>query len=399
MSETTPFPRRSLLLLATGTFAIGTESFMISPLLPAMAADLGVTASLTGQLVTVFALVYCISSPVLAVSTSNVDRRKLLMACLLVFLVGNLVGWLSSSFALLLAARVLMALAAGLYVPMANATASTMVGTAKRGRALAIVSSGQTLAIAIGVPLAAAIGERYGWRSAFLGVAVLSGIGALGLSLRPASGAPPTRQPSLVSRLAMLKLPGLATAFCVTTLWSTGAYTMLTYLGAYLGATLGTTGAALGYFMFVWGASAAVGVLLAGRLTDRWNPTVITSTSLGVLAVAFLLLSLISLTLDRNDALIPIVIGIALWGLSVWGFFPAQQARLIGLAGSENAPVVLSLNASFMYGGFALGAALGGIVLAHAGPSMLGVTAAAAEIGALCATLSSFLFSRRRLAA
>ena len=74
-----------LIWLALGTFATGTESFMIAPLLPGLARDLSVALTMAGQLVTVFGLTYAVSSPVLSALTAGIGRRKLLLASMAAF--------------------------------------------------------------------------------------------------------------------------------------------------------------------------------------------------------------------------------------------------------------------------------------------------------------------------
>jgi len=168
-------------LLALGAFAIGTEGFMISPLLPGLASDLGVSIEQAGQLVTAFALAYGLSSPVLTAATGSVNRRTLLLSSLAIFALSNVLAFLAPGYGWLMAARVLLALSAGVFVPGANALAGAIVEPARRGRAIAVVNSGITIALALGVPLGSVIGHHAGWRMTFAGVAVLAAIDAAGV--------------------------------------------------------------------------------------------------------------------------------------------------------------------------------------------------------------------------
>jgi len=167
--------------MALGTFAIGTEGFMIAPLLPSLAGDLSVSTATAGQLVTIFALTYALSSPVLTALTGSINRRRLLVLSMIGFALANAVAWAAKDYWSLMAARVLLALAAGLYVPSANALAGALVGPERRGAALAIVSGGTTIAVALGVPLGAIVGARFGWRMMFAGVGILALIATVGL--------------------------------------------------------------------------------------------------------------------------------------------------------------------------------------------------------------------------
>ena len=152
-----------LFWLALSAFAIGTETFLLTGLLPMLSADLGISAAVAGQLATVFALTYAIGSPILAVLFSNFDRKTLLLFALISFALANLSAGFSLNFGHLVAARVLMALAAGLFMPTANAVAVAVSAPEHRGRAIATVSSGLTIATALGVPFGTLIGYQVGW--------------------------------------------------------------------------------------------------------------------------------------------------------------------------------------------------------------------------------------------
>src|SRR5713101_3363077 len=113
--------------MTLGTFAIGTESFMIVPLLPKIATNLSVSVSETGQLVTAFTLALALSSPVLTALTGSFNRRRLLILSMVAFTLGNVAAWASTSYSEVMGARILLALAAGLYFPNASALAGALV--------------------------------------------------------------------------------------------------------------------------------------------------------------------------------------------------------------------------------------------------------------------------------
>ncbi len=387
-STTVPKP---LYWLALGSFSIGTEGFMIAPLLPSIAADLTVSIAMAGQLVTAFALAYALSSPILTVITGSVNRRKLLILCLGAFAVANLIAFSSLGYWQLLGARLLLAFSAGLYVPSANAVATALVPPERRGRALSIVNGGTSLAIALGVPLGAVIGNAAGWRITFAGVAVLAAIATIALQLGlPRGFGAGIPVASLRARFAVARDPQVLKALLVTTLWATGAYTVYTYIAIYLAGAAGLVGAGVSAVLFAWGLSAASGVFLGGYLTDKLGASHVTRPTLAILAMAFGSLSLTAHVFSHATATVPVFAAVVVWGLSAWAFFPAQQARLIGIAGLAVAPVVLSLNASFMFVGFSLGAALGAFTLNHASFADLG------WVGASCELVSLVLLSTGR---
>jgi predicted MFS family arabinose efflux permease len=379
--------------LTLGTFAIGTEGFMIAPLLPDIARDLSVSLVSAGQLVTVFALTYAISSPVLTALTGDVNRRRLLIASMLAFAAANFVAWSAHGFAALMVARILLAVAAGLYVPNASALASAIVDPSRRGTALSIVTGGTSVAVALGVPLGALIGGRFGWRPNFAVVGALSLIATAGLLSglrRDIADRLPVA--SLRERIDVARRPVVLLALLNSMLWATGAFAVYTYLASFLVRAAGIGGWSVSAVLFMWGVAAVIGLRLGGRLNDRLGHLPVIVTSLSLLTLAFLSLSASAILLPPAAARVPILLAIAVWGVSSWAFFPAQQARLISIAGANVAPIALSLNASFQFLGFSAGAAIGSLTLANASPLALG------WVGASCvvAALSLVPLARRR---
>ena len=382
--------------MALGAFAIGTEGFMIAPLLPRLAGDLKVSVAEAGQLVTVFALTYALSSPILTALTGALNRRRLLVFSMIGFAAANGVAFAARDYWMLMGARVLLAVAAGLYSPNANALAGALVSAERRGSALAIVSGGTSIAVALGVPLGSMVGAKFGWRAMFVGVGILALIATLGLLAGLARDVgSKVHVTSLRERIGVIRQPGVLRTLLVTTLWATGAYTVYTYIATFLHATAGIEGAYLSAVLFVWGLSAAIGIFAGGTLTDRHGPQPVIVLGLALTALAFASLSVSATLLSQAVAVAPVMVAIVVWGLSAWAFFPAQQTRLIGVAGIRVAPIVLSLNASFMFLGFSLGAALGSVTLTYAAPSALG------WVGGLCvlASLSLSIRTMRTTAA
>jgi predicted MFS family arabinose efflux permease len=385
---TAPLPSRRtnapLVLLALGTFATGTESFMIAPLLPKLATDLSVNVAVAGQLVTVFALTYAVSSPVLSALTVGIERRKLLIISMAEFTVANVVASIANNYWELFVARILLACAAGLYVPSATALAGAIVAPERRGTALAVVNGGTSAALVLGVPLGAIVGNNFGWRATFVGVAVLAVIATIGLiaGLRRdvGLGLPVA---SVRERIVVARQTPVLLALLVTTLWATGAYTIYSYLAPYMASATGIEGSHLSIVLFMWGVAAVVGLFIGGAVSDAVGARAVMIPALLLLALAFASLSMSATFLSPAEARVPVFIAIIVWGVTAWGFFPAQQSHLIGVAGVKVASIVLSLNASFMYFGFSLGAALGSFTLIRSPVVGLGWVGAACEIVAL----------------
>ncbi|MGY8526010.1 MFS transporter [Paracidovorax citrulli] len=374
---------------ALGTFAIGTEGFMIAPLLPRMAEDFGMSISATASLVIAFTLALSISAPVTTVLTGRFNRRDTLIAAMAAFTVANLIAALSTGFATLIASRLLMAVAAGLYVPNANALAGAAVAPNRRGRALAIVSGGMTIAIALGLPLGSVIGQAFGWRATFLTVTAMGAVAILGIALgvdRQAGAE--MRVASIGERLTVVTQRDIRGLLAVTLLWSIAAYCAYPYIAPYLASVLGFGDRGVGATVSLWGVFAALGVMTGGTLNDRFGSPRVVRVSLLLLAGSFWMLAVCAF-LAPGAALLPVLAAIAIWGFSVWSFFPAQMARLIGAGSPQQASVSLSLNTSTMYLGFSIGSAIGAGILGTGALWAIGLFAGSAA-------LASWLFDSAR---
>ena len=372
----------SLLWLALGAFAIGTEGFMIAGLLPGLARDLNVGLPAAGHLVTAFSLAYAIGAPVMAVLTAGLERRRLLAFAMAGFSIANLLAALAPGYAGLLAARLLLALSAASFMPAASGYAAAMGGRERRGRALSIVTNGLTLAIIAGVPLGVLVGESFGWRATFLGVAGLAALSLLGILARLPSQLPGATA-SLSERMALTKRFDMLAVLATTVLTVAGTFTVYTYLGVFLADVAGIGPRGLALVLLGFGLASAAGARLGGAMVDRWGAihTVIVGGVLTVLA--YLVLSL-GTALGPAQSMLALLPAILLWGLASWGLMTAQQARLVTLA-PNLASVSLSLNSSAIYLGSATGAAVGALLIANGGVGRLGWVSAGFSMAALLA--------------
>ncbi|KJC44951.1 MFS transporter [Bradyrhizobium sp. LTSP885] len=374
----------SVLWLAVAAFAIGTEAFVIAGLLPVIAADLQVSAGAAGQLVTVYALTYAVGSPILAVAFNNLDRRTLLALALTVFIAANLLAAMATTFVLLLASRMLMAVGAGLCMPTALAVSVAVATPERRGRAIALVTSGLTVATVLGVPFGTLVGNHLGWRATFVMVAGLGAVALLGLLFGLPRGLPRTTA-TISQRIAVARRGAVLQALAITILWAVGGFTMFTYLSVPL-RELGFGPTEISLALLVFGSAAAIGNLLGGSLADRIGP--IPTATLGLIGMILALtLQSAALKFAPPELARPIVLALLFCqGLSGWAFYTAQIASIVRIE-PDVATIALSLNASAMYLGFAIGGITGAIVLSFLGPSDLGWAGGLSVAAALAALL------------
>jgi predicted MFS family arabinose efflux permease len=335
-------------------FVVGTDLFVISPLLPLIAGDFELSPAAAGLSVTAFAVTYMICAPLLGQIADRVGRRPMLSWCLVGFAVANLLTAAAPSLAWLLAARVVAgAMTAGVS-PSVYALVSESAPPLRRASWMAMAVSGLLCSLSFGAPLGALIGASFGWAKVFDLLAGLSLVLVLA-NRRIWQGEGATAAPAAGARQAT---PGLvAQRLLPTVIWATALYGMYTYLGAWL-TKLGFSTEQIAQVIACYGIGAIIGTLGGGRVADRIGARAATAASLVGLVAAFLLLPL----LLRPGILIGLGFGLASAVAQV--FFPAQQLGLVSDFPSRRA-TVLAWNNSSLFLGIALGSLIGGQLVAH----------------------------------
>jgi len=342
---------RRLLVLATGMFAVGTDSFVIAGILPDVARSLGVTIPVAGQMVTIYALSYALLSPVIAATMSHWPRKRLLLTGLAIFVAGNLLTAVSPSIGWALASRLLAGLGAAMYSPTATATAASLVAPEKRASALAVVIAGLSSATALGAPMGTFIGGLSDWRATMWFVTAVGAVAGLAVHAMLAH-IPALPAVSLRQRLAPLKDSRVALTLLTTMTAYTGLFAVYTYIGVSFDRVTGGKPAVLAALLLLWGIAATAGNLSAGKLTDRFGSRRIINGSIALAALAFA--SMPWATAQLWSAALVIVI----WGACGWGLLVPQQHRLIGLA-PASAPLLLGLNSAALYVGVSTAGVIG----------------------------------------
>lgn len=259
--------RASAAILAFGAFAVGTDGFVISGLLPEVARTLHVDVGAAGQLVTVFALAYALLAPVLAALTATWSPRRVLVAALIVFAVGNALTATAPGYGLVLASRAVTAAGAALFTATASTTAAALAGERNRGRAIATVMTGMTSSLVLGAPLGTLIGGALGWRTTmwFITSLALAAVPPIGLRL-PGGG--PAPYGGLRRRVALLGDRRVLAALARTVVAFTGIHIPYTYVSAIFD---GVGHALSGLFSFAVTTPHSTGSSPSRRTRGRWS--------------------------------------------------------------------------------------------------------------------------------
>ena len=348
---------RSLWALMMGNFVIGTGVMVVPGTLNDISTSLNVSIPQAGQLITAAAILMGLGAPAFATLVAGWDRRRLLTLSLVWYALLTGICALAPNYATLLPLRVLAVIAPAVFTPQAAASVGLLVSPAQRGRAITFVFLGWSVASVMGMPLSAWIGGTLGWRWAFGLVAAMSVVSAAWVWREMPNGI----RPAALSRQAWGQTLGsapLMLAVGVTLLSAFGQFTLFSYFAPYFFQTLGLGGGALSLMLLWFGAFGLAGNVGLSRWIDRIGAPRAVLLTLGAMVLTLLLWPLGQAGIWQQAlVLVP-------WALGCFACNSAQQARLVHLSPAL-APATVALNTSAMYGGQALGAALGGILIAQ----------------------------------
>jgi len=349
-------PRGALWALLAGNFVIGTGVMAVPGTLNEISTSLDVTVATAGQLITAAAMVMCLGAPLLAAVVAGWDRRLLLTLTLVWYAAGHALAALMPSFAALLPVRMLTVVAPAIFTPQAAACAGMLVPQEHRGRAVTFVFLGWSVASVLGLPIGALIGGHLGWRTAFGAIALLSLASAAWVWLTLPTGIRPAAL-TAAAWSRVLRSPVLMGIVSVTALQGSGQFVLFSYFGPILKRDFGADPGTLSLMWALFGLFGLAGNMLVSRFIDRLGAGRMVLVTSSLIALSLLLWPSAHTLPWLAAVLVP-------WGLGCFAANSAQQARLVGLAPAL-APGSVALNSSGIYVGQAVGAALGGWLLAH----------------------------------
>ncbi|WP_308468199.1 MFS transporter [Rathayibacter soli] len=356
--------RLALLALALGGFGIGSTEFVAMGLLPNLAKDLLPTVykasnadgiAQAGLLISAYALGVVVGAPTIAAFAARWPRKKLLLSLLVVFTLGTIASALAPSFGLVLAARFIAGLPHGAYFGIASLVAASLMGPGKRGRGVAFVLSGLTIANVIGVPSITWLGQHAGWRAAYLVVAAIFALTFVAVLLAVPFQAGNPRATMRRELRAFSRLQ-VWFALAVGAIGFGGFFAVYSYIAPIVTEVSGLPEFAVPLTLVVVGLGMTVGNLLGGAMADRS----VQRTMLLFFCVLIAALAWVGLTAQFPIAL---WVGVFVIGGSAAAISPAIQTRLMDVA-RDSQSIAAALNHSALNIGNALGAYLGGVVIA-----------------------------------
>jgi DHA1 family inner membrane transport protein len=381
-----------LLTLAIMTFTMGTSEFVIVGLLSNISADLGITITKAGTLVSIFAIGMAIGGPILTVFTGRYSKRSAMLVMFVVFLIANLICAISYSYSLLIVARVVMAVVEGVLFSFAMVVGSESMPDARKGTAISLIFGGFSAAQVLGVPIGTFIGQLFGWRATFWGVTIM-GIVTLILIIANIPKLKNTAPTSLLSQIGLLANYRFIVAFLMPIFCYAGIYVVYTYISPIFIKLLEIPESYVSLILLGYGLVALIGNTIAGKIANR--------NAIGRLRYVFIIQSIILVSLMVTGQFGAWgLISIGLMALSL--FLPTssiliyliETAKKYNPAASE---LAASLFASSVNIGFALGAVVGGIVISNHGLINTSWVGGIIVLGAALMAVISFRMDHRNV--
>ncbi|NVD40982.1 MFS transporter [Ensifer sp. HO-A22] len=372
----TRLPLSALLALASAGFITILTEALPAGLLSQISADLGVSQSLAGQMVTAYAIGSLVAAIPLVALTRTWRRRPLLVAAIAGFAIVNTITALSKDYALIMAARFLAGVFAGLLWALAAGYASRMVAPQHQGRAIAIAMLGAPVALSVGIPAGTLLGAVTGWRLTF-GLLSIATLLLIGWILRALPDFPGQRTERRLALSSVFRLPGIRPVLFVMFAVVLAHNALYTYIVPFLQPS--GLDAAADRVLLVFGLSSLAVIPVTGALVDRHLRLMVLATT-ALFAAASLLLAAF------GGVPAAIYLGVVAWGVAFGGaptlFQTASAKAAGGEADAAQSMIVTAWNAAMAGGGLA-----GGLLLESAGAAILPVVVLAILLPALVVAL------------
>lgn len=252
-------------------FMLGCNEFIVVGILSDLSKQFQVPISIMGYLVTIFATVYAVSTPFVTVLTSRFSRYKTLLSLMIVFLIGNTLSGLSTSYLFMVVSRIITATTAGSIISLVMTFASTIAPRNKRASLVSWIFAGFSIASVFGVPIGVAISTSYNWRYTFFSISVITILTFILLIFILPRKVKQT-QSSIKNQLTLLLDPRIYIGIVLVLFTAATMYAYYTYIRPLLTTSMGFSITSLNWLLFIIGIMSILSNRLSGAIAEKPNP-------------------------------------------------------------------------------------------------------------------------------
>ena len=296
-----------ILILTIGVFGILNTEMGFIGLIPEIAKHFNVSTSTAGWLVSAFAIGIAISGPILPLLMSKFERKKVMVLVLTIFVISNIISVFTTSFAVLLIARIIPAIFHPVYTALAFSVAANTVEEKEAPKAVSRVFIGVSAGMVVGVPIVNFLASHFNLQIALAFFAVINVI-VLVLTILFVPTMQPNETQSYSTQLSVLKRPLTWISIIAALVFNGAVFGVYSYLTDYLNTVTNMSGNLVAITLFLYGISNIDGNILAGKLL-----TIIPKKTM--LCLPFGLIIVYVLMFSFGSFLVPMLIITVLWGL------------------------------------------------------------------------------------
>jgi len=360
--------------LAVAAFIFNTTEFVPVGLLSDIASSFGMQSAQAGIMLTIYAWVVGLMSLPFMLLTSQIERRKLLIALFVVFIASHILSFLAWSFEVLVISRVGIAFAHAIFWSITASLAIRLAPAGKRAQALSLIATGTALASVLGIPIGRVVGQYFGWRTTFFVI----GMGALVTLVclaRLLPKLPSEHSGSLKSLPVLFRRPALISIYILTVVVVTAHFTAYSYIEPFVQTVAGLSENFATYMLLVLGFTGIIGSVIFGKLGNQ-HASLLIALAIALLVVCLLLLLPASANSWSLTALC------ALWGIAIMLIALGMQVKVLALA-PDATDVAMSLFSGIFNIGIGAGALVGNLVSMNLSMASVGYIGAIPALAAL----------------
>lgn len=296
-----------ILILALGTFSILNTELGIIGILPSIAEHYQISVSKAGLLVSLFALVVAISGPTMPLLFSGINRKKVMLIVLGVFLVGNIISVFTSNFTVLLIARVIPAFFHPVYCSLAFSVAASSVSQEEAPKAVSKIFMGVSAGMVLGVPISSYIASAVSLQMAMVFFASVTAVVFLATILFVPSIVVKERL-SYGAQLSVLKKPIIWISVSGVIFMNGAVFGVYSYLAEYLKTITILSAETISFVLLLYGVANLVGNIIAGKALSK-NTIKFVVLCLSMLGVVYVIL------LFAGQYAVPMIFLTLVWGV------------------------------------------------------------------------------------